>query len=76
MNNYSTGKQSKIISIDIGELCTHCGKDTAFNSGELLRVNRISSEADAALTLSACGVIIPAVVQGYMCAECQDGDRD
>jgi len=76
MKNSSHGTRSKIIHIDIGELCTHCGKDTAFNSGELLRVNRISSEADAALTLSACGASIPAVVQGYMCAECQDGDRD
>ena len=59
MNNYSAGKQSKIISIDIGELCTHCGKDTAFNSGELLRVNRISSEADAHLRYRLAALLYP-----------------
>ena len=40
---------------DIGDKCTHCGKDTSFGSG--LFVNRIPSTTDAAT--------------GYMCPECQ-----
>jgi len=35
--------------IDIGNLCTGCGKDTAFGSGDQLFVNRIPSYADATL---------------------------
>ena len=39
-------------TIDIGSLCTHCGKDTAFKSGAneeppALFLNRIPSDADA-----------------------------
>ena len=49
---------SKSITVDIGDLCTHCGRDTSFGSvddnGEqlLLFVNRIPSGADGKLALS------------------------
>jgi len=49
---------SKEITVDIGDLCTHCGRDTSFGSvdhnGEelLLFVNRIPSGADGKLALS------------------------
>ena len=39
---------------DIGDKCTHCGKDTSFGSG--LFVNRIPSTTDEET--------------GYMCPEC------
>ena len=70
------------IKIDLGDLCTHCGRDTSFGSvdenGEklLLFVNRIPSGADATLTL-VCGnydletVEIPVTADGYMCPDCQ-----
>ena len=49
---------SESITVDIGDLCTHCGRDTSFgavdDNGEqlLLFVNRIPSGADGKLALS------------------------
>ena len=62
------------ITIDIGNLCTHCGRDTAFESGadEVLFVNRIPSDADGKLLLSGGDdVPIDVMIRGYMCVECQ-----
>jgi len=42
---------------DIGDLCTHCGRDTSFGSGNGLFVNRIGSDTGEVL--------------GYMCPDCQ-----
>ena len=45
------------MKVDIGDLCTSCGRDTSFGSvdenGEklLLFVNRIPSDSDGTLTL-------------------------
>jgi len=51
-------------TIDIGDRCTHCGRDTAFGTG--LFVNRIPSGAEwSDETLEVVEVY------GYMCAECQ-----
>ena len=45
---------------DIGNLCTHCHRDTSFGSG--LFVNRIPSETENE--------------DGYLCPECQMFDCD
>ena len=60
-------------SYDIGDRCTHCGRDTSSGSGNLLFVNRIPNEADAVLVLSGCDEDIEfnIRVEGYMCPECQ-----
>ena len=60
------------ITVDIGDLCTHCGRSTAF--GSQLFVNRIEIEWDTAtlvLTGGDADVRISVEVDGYMCAECQ-----
>ena len=71
---------SKEITVDIGDLCTHCGRDTSFGSvdhnGEqlLLFVNRIPSGADGKLMLSNIESEIDGVdvtVDGYLCIDCQ-----
>jgi len=65
------------MEIDIGDLCTHCGRDTSFGSGELLFVNRIPSGADGTLIFNGGGDIgiptvkIEVVLNGYMCVDCQ-----
>ena len=32
--------------IDIGDICVHCGKDTAFGHSDMLFVDRIPADAD------------------------------
>ena len=60
------------MNIDIGDLCTHCGKDTSFGSGEQLFVNRIPSGADGKLELAGGEeVTIDVTIDGYMCVNCQ-----
>ena len=65
----------KELKLDIGDLCTHCGMDTAFASGNGLFVNRIPSVADGRieLTLQATGTDTPLIVEldGYLCPDCQ-----
>tara|TARA_R100001244_G_scaffold73788_1_gene59173 strand:- start:23 stop:286 length:264 start_codon:yes stop_codon:yes gene_type:complete len=46
--------------VDIGNNCTHCGKDTSFGSGRF--VNRIPSTTDTQ--------------EGYMCPDCQAVECD
>jgi hypothetical protein len=76
-----------MLEIDIGNLCTHCGEDTAFKSGNGLFVNRIPSEADGQLILgNGHDMLSPNWVDtfpvhdesiqdvtlvGYMCPNCQ-----
>ena len=55
------------IVLDIGELCTHCGRDS--NLGPDLLGDRIPSDADAELILQKQNIRI--TVQGYMCTDCQ-----
>ena len=43
--------------VDIGDLCTHCGRDTSFGSDELLFVNRIRSGADGTLVLAGADTL-------------------
>ena len=65
------------ISIDIGNLCTHCGISTAFNSGNGLFVNRIPSNADGKLLLSGGDdVPVDVEIEGYMCINCQSVECD
>ena len=65
------------MEIDIGDLCTHCGRDTSLGSDELLFVNRIPSGADGTLTLAGGDEVKLLVeVTGYMCAECQSVECD
>lgn len=52
------------ICIDIGSLCTHCGRDTSYGSG--LFVNRIASDAEWQTQYD-----FTIWVDGYMCSECQ-----
>ena len=75
----------KEITVDIGDLCTHCGRDTSFGSvdhnGEelLLFVNRIPSGADGKLMLSNIESEIDGVdvtVDGYLCIDCQSVECD
>ena len=46
--------------VDIGDNCTHCGKDTSFGTGSF--VNRIPSTTDTQ--------------EGYMCPDCQAVECD
>ena len=65
------------LVIDIGDRCTHCGRDTAFGSGELLFVNRIPSGADGRLILDGGNdVEIGVDLNGWMCVECQQVECD
>jgi len=58
------------ITVDIGELCTHCFEDTSFGSGK--RFNRIPSDADAKIVSdNADGKEIHITIDGWMCAECR-----
>ena len=71
---------SNPLNIDIGNLCTHCGRDTASRSDELLFVNRIPSGADGLLvfangvTAEESGLIVS--LEGYMCVDCQSQECD
>ena len=77
---------SEPITVDIGDRCTHCGRDTSFGSvddnGEklLLFVNRIPSGADGLLvfangvTAEESGLIVS--LEGYMCVDCQSVECD
>ncbi len=61
------------LTIDIGDLCTHCGRDTTFVNRNGLFVNRISSMADGRLILSGGDdVTLDVDIDGYMCPECQE----
>ena len=53
MSNPTITLENEIV--DIGNNCTHCGKDTSFGSGRF--VNRIPSTTDTQ--------------EGYMCPDCQ-----
>ena len=72
--------------VNIGDLCTHCGRDTSFGSrdsnGEklLLFVNRIPSFTDGRLILAGwtedeegneSDITMDISLDGYMCPECQ-----
>ena len=66
------------MEINIGDLCTHCGRDTSLGSGELLFVNRIPSGTDGTLVLAGSWneVKLEVEVTGYMCADCQSVECD
>jgi hypothetical protein len=74
------------MEIDIGDLCTHCGRDTSFGwylsaqepPGKLLFANRIPSGTDGTLVLAGSWdeVKLEVEVTGYMCAECQSVECD
>ena len=55
------------MTVNIGDLCTHCGQDT---SGF---VNRIPSRADGRLRLDSGDedVTVAVTLDGWMCADCQ-----
>ena len=59
------------MEIDMGELCTHCGKDTLELESSGMR---ISSGTDAKLTLSDAEIDI--VVNGWMCLKCREIECD
>ena len=61
---------NKTMKIDIGDLCTYCGKDNSFGSG--LFVNRIPSGTDGKLILAGGeDVTLAITIEGYMCPTCQ-----
>ena len=63
------------LNIDIGDLCTHCGRDTT--GGDGLFVNRIPSGADGRLILDGGDdVPLDITIDRYMCPECQAGECD
>ena len=63
------------LNIDIGDLCTHCGRDTI--GGDGLFVNRFRSGADGRLILDGGDdVTLDITIDGYMCPECQAVECD
>jgi hypothetical protein len=73
------------LTVDIGNLCTSCGRDTSFGKG--LFVNRIPSGSDAQIELQGIDTdlfpdvdnpeaIIQITVIGHMCADCQCWECD
>ena len=65
------------IEINIGDLCTHCGRNTSPDSEESLFVNRIPSGADGTLVLAGGDEVkVEVEVTGYMCADCQSVECD
>ena len=62
------------ITADIGDLCTHCGRSTAWGSGNSLYIDRCPSGADAGLMLGEAEIII--TVEGYICRDCRVMDCD
>jgi hypothetical protein len=64
------------MTVNIGDLCTHCGRDTSFGNG--LFVNRIPSGADGRLMLAGGpdDVYLDVTLEGWMCAKCQSVECD
>tara|TARA_Y100000296_G_scaffold70562_1_gene85328 strand:+ start:1568 stop:1849 length:282 start_codon:yes stop_codon:yes gene_type:complete len=62
-----------MLKIDIGDRCTHCGRDTTEDTW-----NRIPSGTDGILVLTGgnADVRISVQVDGYMCADCQSVQCD
>ena len=58
--------------IDMGSICVHCGKDTAFGHSDMLFVDRISADTDL---LDDDGNTI-GTKEGYACRECIYVDED
>ena len=58
--------------INVGDLCVHCGRNTALGHSDMLFVDRIPADADL---LDDDGNPI-GVKEGYMCRECQFVDED
>ena len=59
------------ITVDIGDLCTHCFQDTSFSAGNGKFVNRIPSGSDAEITSVNTENTIFIGINGYMCTECR-----
>ena len=59
------------LKMDMGDLCTHCGRDTAFASGNGLFVNRIPSMADGRIELTLTDTPLIVELDGYLCPDCQ-----
>ena len=60
------------ITVDIGELCTHCFEDTSFSAKNGKRVNRIPSDACAKIAShNTYNKEIHITIQGYICPECR-----
>lgn len=61
------------IVLDIGDKCTHCGRDTSAGSG--LWVDRIPSHSDSEQASEWLqGWEIVQYVDGYLCRECLEED--
>ena len=65
-----------VFEIDIGDLCTHCGRDTSTASSIMADgewVSCIPSGADAKLVLTSGenNIEIHVTTKGYMCPDCQ-----
>lgn len=64
-----------MLVMDIGDKCTHCGKDTSFGNGNF--VNRIPSEttidsAEDWMDKETYSHLNPqALLTGYLCEVCQ-----
>jgi hypothetical protein len=58
--------------IDIGDICVHCGRSTAYGHPDMLFVDRIPADADL---LDHDGKPI-GVREGYACRECIYVDED
>jgi hypothetical protein len=60
-------------TVNIGSLCTLCGRDTSLRSG--LFVNRIPSGGFNATLVLDTGSKIDVTLDGYMCIECQEEEE-
>jgi hypothetical protein len=58
------------MDINIGNMCTHCGRDTGAGSG--LFVNRIPSSYDWYVGDGVHDKAFCVWVDGWMCADCQE----
>lgn len=56
------------VTIDIGQCCVGCGRDTSFGSG--LFVNRFGADAEWTIESSCSDNRFVVSVDGWMCAEC------
>tara|TARA_R100001086_G_scaffold244986_1_gene175353 strand:+ start:76 stop:351 length:276 start_codon:yes stop_codon:yes gene_type:complete len=64
-----------MTTVDIGDKCTHCAKDTSMGSG--LFVNRVPSGSWGKLINDNGETLVERVyVDGYMCSDCLTVDCD
>jgi hypothetical protein len=65
-----------MATLDIGNLCVWCEKDTAFGSGRFVNRIPVSTRPDSVEWLEEEDKGIYDWVEGYGCAECYDEEKE